>query len=109
MSMRPYNAKQVKLSRDAMYDIVRRPVITEKATRQSEHNVVVFEVPLSASKPEIKVAIETLFSVKVKAVNTSIARGKAKLFRGRPGVRSNWKKALVTLVEGHSIDVTTGL
>ena len=109
MSMRPYNAKQVKLSRDAMYDIVRRPVITEKATRQSEHNVVVFEVPLSASKPEIKVAIETLLSVKVKAVNTSIARGKAKLFRGRPGVRSNWKKALVTLVEGHSIDVTTGL
>ena len=109
MSMRPTNAKQVKLSREAMYDIVRRPVITEKATRQSEHNVVVFEVPLSASKPEIKVAIETLFNVKVKAVNTSIARGKAKLFRGRPGTRSNWKKALVTLVEGNSIDVTTGL
>ena len=109
MSMRPTNAKQVKLSREAMYDIVRRPVITEKATRQSEHNVVVFEVPLSASKPEIKVAIETLFNVKVKAVNTAIARGKAKMFRGRPGTRSNWKKALVTLVEGNSIDVTTGL
>ncbi len=109
MSMRPHNAKQVKLSRDAMYDIVRRPIITEKATRQSEHNVVVFEVPLSASKPEIKVAVETLFNVKVKAVNTSIARGKAKIFRGRPGTRSNWKKALVTLVEGNSIDVTTGL
>ena len=109
MSMRPKNAKQVKMNREAMYDIVRRPVITEKATRQSEHNVVVFEVPLSASKPEIKVAIETLFNVKVKAVNTSITRGKAKLFRGRPGTRSNWKKALVTLVEGNSIDVTTGL
>jgi len=109
MSMRPMNAKQVKLSREAMYDIVRRPVITEKATRQSEHNVVVFEVPLKASKPEIKVAVETLFKVKVKAVNTSIARGKAKLFRGRPGTRSNWKKALVTLAEGNQIDVTTGL
>lgn len=109
MSMRPHNAKQVKLSRESMYDIVRRPIITEKATRQSEHNVVVFEVPLSASKPEIKVAVETLFNVKVKAVNTSIARGKAKIFRGRPGTRSNWKKALVTLVEGNSIDVTTGL
>ena len=109
MSMRPYNAKQVKLSREAMNDIVRRPVITEKATRQSEHNVVVFEVPLSASKPEIKVAIETLFNVKVKAVNTSIVGGKIKLFRGRRGQRSDWKKALVTLAEGHSIDVTTGL
>ena len=109
MSMRPMNVKQVKLSREATYDIVRRPVITEKATRQSEHNVVVFEVPLKASKPEIKVAIETLFSVKVKAVNTAVVGGKGKLFRGRPGQRSNWKKALVTLAEGHSIDVTTGL
>lgn len=109
MSMRPYNAKQVKLTQEAMYDIVRRPVITEKATRQSEHNVVVFEVPLKASKPEIKVAIETLFKVKVKAVNTAIVGGKEKRFRGRPGQRSDWKKALVTLAEGHSIDVTTGL
>jgi len=109
MSMRPLNAKAVKLTREAMYDIVRRPVITEKATRQSEHNVVVFEVPLKASKPEIKVAIETLFSVKVKGVNTLVVGGKTKRFRGRPGTRSDWKKALVTLAEGHSIDVTTGL
>ena len=109
MSMHPRNAKQVKLNQEAMYDIVRRPVITEKATRQSEHNVVVFEVPLKASKPEIKVAIETLFKVKVKAVNTSIVGGKIKRFRCRPGACSDWKKALVTLAEGQSIDVTTGL
>ena len=109
MSMRPMNVKQVKLSREAMYDIVRRPVITEKATRQSEHNVVVFEVPLKASKPEIRVAVETLFNVKVKAVNTAVVGGKIKSFRGRPGQRSDWKKALVTLAEGHKIDVTTGL
>ena len=109
MSMRPMNAKQVKMSREAMYDIVRRPIITEKATRQSEHNVVVFEVPLKASKPEIKVAVETLFNVKVKAVNTAVVGGKVKRFRGRPGARSDWKKALVTLAAGHQIDVTTGL
>ena len=109
MSMRPYNAKQVKLSREAMYDIVRRPVITEKATRQSEHNVVVFEVPLTASKPEIKVAIETLFKVKVKAVNTVHVKGKVKAWRGRRYHKGETKKAVVTLVEGYTIDVTTGL
>jgi large subunit ribosomal protein L23 len=84
-------------------------VITEKATLISEHNQVTFVVALDASKPEIKSAIETLFKVKVKAVNTLRQKGKIKRFRGRPGQRSEFKKAIVTLAEGHSIDVTTGL
>ncbi|GAB4172148.1 MAG: 50S ribosomal protein L23 [Thalassobaculales bacterium] len=109
MSMRPLNVKQVKLTREQMYDLVRAPVITEKATRGSEHNQVTFVVPLSASKPEIRVAVETLFQVKVTAVNTLRAKGKTKRFRGRPGQRSDVKKAMVTLAEGQSIDVTTGI
>ena len=91
------------------YDLIRKPVITEKATMASEHGAVVFEVAVDASKPEIKEAIETLFKVKVKAVNTVLTKGKAKLFRGRPGRRRDVKKAYVTLVEGNTIDVTTGL
>ncbi len=91
------------------YDLIRKPVITEKATMASEHGAVVFEVAVDASKPEIKEAIETLFKVKVKAVNTVLTKGKAKRFRGRPGRRRDVKKAYVTLVEGNTIDVTTGL
>jgi large subunit ribosomal protein L23 len=91
------------------YDLVRRPVITEKATMASEGGAVVFEVAMDATKPEIKQAIESLFNVKVKAVNTTITKGKAKKFRGRPGKRRDVKKAYVTLVEGNTIDVTTGL
>lgn len=91
------------------YDIVRRPVITEKATMASEANAVVFEVDKAASKPEIKMAIEALFNVKVKAVNTMITKGKVKRFRGRPGRRNDVKKAYVTLEDGNAIDVTTGL
>ena len=106
---RIYKPSQVKLSREQMYDIVREPVITEKATMGSEHNQVTFRVPLSASKPEIKVAVESLFSVKVKAVNTLRQKGKTKRFRGIPGRRADTKKAFVTLEEGHSIDVTTGI
>lgn len=108
-TMKPRNAKDVRLSRERMYDLVRRPMITEKTTRLSEHNQVVFEVPLTATKPEIKVAVETLFEVKVRAVNTLRQKGKTKRFRGRLGVRSDRKKAMVTLAEGHSIDVTTGI
>lgn len=100
---------KVAVSKERMYDLVRAPVITEKATMGSEHNQVTFRVPKDACKPEIKVAIETLFGVKVKAVNTLIHKGKAKRFRGRPGRQSDVKKAVVTLAEGHSIDVTTGV
>ena len=91
------------------YDLIRRPIITEKATTASEHGAVVFEVAMDATKPEIKKAIEALFNVKVKAVNTTVTKGKVKRFRGRPGTRRDVKKAYVTLVEGNTIDVTTGL
>ena len=91
------------------YDIVRKPIITEKATMASEANAVVFEVAIDANKPQIKEAVESLFGVKVKAVNTTITKGKAKRFRGRPGKRKDVKKAYVTLEEGNTIDVTTGL
>lgn len=91
------------------YDVILAPVITEKATRTSEYNQVTFKVPLTATKPQIKAAVEALFKVKVKAVNTLRNKGKVKLFRGEPGQRSDWKKAMVTLADGHKIDVTTGI
>ncbi len=91
------------------YDVITAPVITEKSTLLSEQNKVVFKVPLTATKPEIKVAVEALFKVKVMAVNTVTTKGKTKLFRGRPGKRNDVKKAIVTLADGQSIDVTTGL
>ncbi|QMW23176.1 50S ribosomal protein L23 [Sandaracinobacteroides saxicola] len=91
------------------YDVVRKPVITEKSTLVSEHNQVVFKVALGASKPEIKAAVEALFSVKVLAVNTLVQKGKTKKWKGKPYFRSDEKKAVVTLAEGQSIDVTTGI
>lgn len=91
------------------YDVIRKPVVTEKATMASEHGAVVFEVAIDAAKPQIKEAVEALFGVKVKAVNTSITKGKVKRFRGQPGRRNDVKKAYVTLEEGNTIDVTTGL
>jgi large subunit ribosomal protein L23 len=91
------------------YDLIRRPVITEKATMASEAGAVVFEVAIDATKPAIKAAVEAVFGVRVKAVNTVVAKGKAKRFRGRPGERSDRKKAYVTLEDGNTIDVTTGL
>lgn len=91
------------------YDTIVQPVITEKSTIAAEHNQVVFRVAKSATKPEIAEAVEKLFSVKVTAVNTMVTKGKAKRFRGRPYTRSDVKKAIVTLADGHSIDVTTGL
>ena len=96
-------------ARPEYYDVIRKPVITEKATLASESNAVVFQVALDATKPQIKEAVESIFGVKVKAVNTTITKGKAKKFRGRPGVRSDRKKAYVTLEAGNTIDVTTGL
>ena len=91
------------------YDIIRAPVITEKTTILSEQNKVVFRVAEDASKDEIAAAIEALFSVTVVKVNTLVTKGKTKRFRGIPGRRSDVKKAIVTLQEGQSIDVTTGL
>jgi large subunit ribosomal protein L23 len=98
-----------RLTRQQMYDIIRRPVITEKATNLSEHNQVTFRVPLTATKREVKAAVEGLFNVNVKAVNTIRVMGKMKRFRGRLGRRSDYKKAIVTLREGQRIDITTGI
>ena len=97
------------LSREAMYQIIRNPVITEKATMLSEHGQFVFRVAADADKREIKAAIEGLFGVTVVAVNTLVQKGKAKRFRGRAGQRSDVKKAFVKLAAGQSIDFTTGL
>ena len=97
------------ISKERMFDIIRAPIITEKATMGSEFGQVTFRVPLDASKPEIRAAVEELFKVKVKAVNTLLVQGKTKVFRGQPGKRSDWKKAMITLADGHKIDVTTGL
>lgn len=96
-------------STSRMYELVRSPIITEKTTLIQAHNQVSFRVPLAASKPEIKAAVEGLFKVKVKAVNTIRQKGKVKRFRGFVGRRKDTKKAIVTLAEGHSIDVTTGI
>ena len=93
----------------ALYDVIRAPIVTEKSTMASENNGLVFEVAIDANKPLIKEAVETLFNVKVKAVNTVVTKGKVKRFRGRPGRRKDVKKAYVTLEEGNMIDVTTGL
>ncbi len=92
-----------------LYDVIRKPIITEKATLAAEANAYVFEVAIDANKPSIKEAVEALFDVKVKAVNTTITKGKVKRFRGQIGKRKDVKKAYVTLEEGNAIDVSTGL
>jgi len=107
--MSKYSPKNSSLSKERMYQVITRPIITEKATIISEHNQVTFQVPLDANKFEIKAAVEGLFNVKVKAVNTLTTKGKVKRFRGTLGKRVDVKKAIITLVEGHSIDVTTGV
>ncbi|MDB5569907.1 MAG: ribosomal protein [Hyphomicrobiales bacterium] len=91
------------------YDVIVSPIITEKATIASEQNKVVFRVRKDATKPQIKAAVERLFDVKVESVNTLVRKGKTKIFRGTRGTQSDVKKAVVTLAEGHRIDVTTGL
>lgn len=98
-----------KTGAEAHYNTLLSPVITEKSTIASENNQVVFKTAVDATKPQIKEAVEALFKVKVKSVNTLRVKGKNKLFRGRPYTRSTVKKAVVTLEEGHAIDVTTGL
>jgi large subunit ribosomal protein L23 len=91
------------------YDVVRGPHITEKATMASEHNAVVFRVANDSTKPEIKAAVEALFDVKVLSVNTIVQKGKTKKWKGKPYTKSDFKKAIVRLAEGQSIDVTTGI
>ena len=97
------------MSKFTNYDVIRSPVVTEKSTNLSEHNQMVFDVAIDATKPQIKAAVEGLFSVKVTAVNTLVRKGKVKRFRNRLGVRNDTKKAIVTLAEGSSIDISTGL
>ena len=101
--------KRPVIGRERMYQTILSPLVTEKATLNSERGQVTFKVAIDATKPQIKAAVEGLFGVKVLAVNTILVKGKAKMFRGRPGQRSDWKKALVRLAEGQSIDLTTGL
>ena len=103
-------AKKQQAAPDARhYDIVLAPHITEKSTMLSENNAVVFRVAADASKPEIKAAIEALFNVKVTNVNTIVTKGKTKRWKGKPYQRSDVKKAIITLAEGNSIDVTSGI
>ncbi len=102
-------AHAAKMPRTALFDVLRSPLITEKATALSEKNQVAFKVAITATKPEIKTAVETLFGVKVTAVNTVLTKGKTKRFKGRPGVRSDVKKAYVTLAAGEAIDLTAKL
>jgi large subunit ribosomal protein L23 len=97
------------MSKFTNYDIIRSPVVTEKSTLASEHGQIVFDVAIDATKSDIKAAVEGLFSVKVKAVNTLVRKGKVKRFRNVLGVRNDTKKAIVTLVDGQSIDISTGV
>ena|SRR5438552_16088434 len=101
--------KATRLNEERLYTVITSPVVTEKSTRGTEQNKVTLNVALDATKPEIKVAIEELFKVQVTAVNTLRVKGKKKRFRGRLGQRSDRKKAIVTLAEGHSIDIASGL
>ena len=109
MSIRPYRPKAAVVSRERAYEVLRSPVVTEESTMGSEHNQVTFKVALNATKPEIKQAVERLFEVQVRAVNTILVKGKTKRFRGRPGRRSDYKTAVVTLAEGQSIDIVAGV
>lgn len=92
-----------------MYEIISQPHVTEKATMGSQHSQVTFQVPTCATKPQIKEAVEVLFGVKVKGVNTLIQKGKTKRFKGMAGMRSDYKKAIITLEDGQTIDIGTGL
>lgn len=97
------------MAKPSHYDVILAPIITEKSTLVSEHNQVIFKVARTATKPQIKAAVEALFKVKVKAVNTIVRKGKLKAFRGMRALQSDSKRAIVTLEGGHTIDVTTGL
>ncbi len=109
MSEAEAKPRGVRLSAERVYQVIVSPVVTEKATRLNEFSQVTFRVALDATKPEIRAAVEQLFGVKVEAVNTVVMKGKTKRFRGREGQRSDWKKAVVRLQAGQTIDLTTGL
>ncbi len=101
--------KRPVIGRERMYQTILSPLVTEKATLNSERGQITFKVAPDATKPQIKAAVEGLFGVTVLAVNTIVVKGKTKRFKNRPGQRSDWKKAMVRLAEGQSIDLTTGL
>ncbi len=107
--MSRHSARNVTVTEIEAYDLIRSPMVTEKSTMGSEYNQITFRVPLSATKPEIRAAVEILFKVKVKSVNTLRQKGKTKLVRGKKGRRPDYKKAMVSLVEGETIDVTAGV
>ena len=109
MSVRPRKKIDLKMSQNKAYQIILNPLVTEKSTQQSEFNKMVFSVPVNATKLEVKLSIEKIFSVKVKAVNTILLKGKVKRFKGVLGRRSNTKKAIVTLAPGNTIDLSAGV
>ncbi len=108
MSIRPRKRVETKISQIKAYETIVRPLSTEQAPMGNEHGQVSFVVAMTATKPEIKAAVEMLFNVKVTAVNTSILKGKTKMFRGQKGRRTDTKKAIVTLAEGQAIDMMMG-
>ena len=109
MSVRPRKKINSKISQNKAYQIILNPLVTEKSTQQSEFNKMVFSVPVSATKLDVKLSIEKIFSVKVSAVNTILLKGKVKRFKGILGRRSNTKKAIVTLAPGNTIDLSVGV
>ena len=109
MSVRPRKKNDIKLSQNKAYQVILNPLVTEKSTQLSEYNKIVFSVPVNATKLEVKLSIEKIFSVKVKTVNTILIKGKIKRFKGILGKRSNTKKAIVTLAPGNTIDLSAGV
>ena len=109
MSVRPRKKIEFRMSENKAYQVLLNPLVTEKSTQLSEFNKVVFSVPVNATKLEIKTSVEKIFSVKVKAVNTILLKGKVKRFKGVLGRRSNTKKAIVTLAPGDTIDLSAGV
>ena len=109
MSVRPRKKNQMNISQNKAYQVILKPLVTEKSTQLSEYNKMVFSVPINATKLEVKSSIEKIFSVKVKTVNTILLKGKVKRFKGILGKRSNTKKAIVTLAPGNTIDLSSGV
>ena len=109
MSVRPRKKIEMKISQNKAYQIILKPLVTEKSTQLSEYNKMVFVVPINATKLQVKFSIEKIFSVKVKTVNTILTKGKLKRFKGILGKRSNTKKAIVTLAPGNTIDLSAGV
>ena len=109
MSIRPRKKIDIKISQNKAYQVILKPLVTEKSSLLSEYNKMVFSVPINATKLEVKSSIEKIFSVKVKSVNTILLKGKFKRFKGVLGKRSNTKKAIVTLAPGNTIDLSAGV